>query len=202
MGYSQEDGYAKSSPLTRVTHNKRLVPPTTSKVSLLTEWHLLLYLVYHYEMSDKPYDQDDDGERMIPIDLPPPQSLPNIFQVMSYMIEADRRDALVNETVRDYLDELIDDFGDECVIPIISYIQQYMGWDMEILLEQSDVENFLMKNHSLFDEDMWLKVLNTKAINEFHSAVFRLSQTYLSDAVSEVLMKEELRTAGEDAPPE
>jgi len=162
----------------------------------------LLYLVYHYEMSDKPYDQDDDGERMIPIDLPPPQSFPNIFQVMSYMIEADRRDALVNETVRDYLDELIEDFGDECVIPIISYIQRYMGWDMEILLEQSDVENFLMKNHSLFDEDMWLKVLNTKAINEFHSAVFRLSQTYLSDAVAEVLMKEELRTAGEDAPPE
>jgi preprotein translocase subunit SecA len=118
------------------------------------------------------------------------------------MIEADRRDALVNETVRDYLDELIEDFGDECVIPIISYIQRYMGWDMEILLEQSDVENFLMKNHSLFDEDMWLKVLNTKAINEFHSAVFRLSQTYLSDAVAEVLMKEELRTAGEDAPPE
>lgn len=148
-------------------------------------------------MSDKPYDQDDDEERMVPIDLPTPQSIPNIFQVMGYMIEADRRDELVNQTVRDYLDELIEDFGEECVIPIISYIQQYMGWDLEILLEQSDVENYLMKNHSLFDDDMWMKVLNTKAMNELHQAVFRLSQTYLSDAVAEVLMKEELRMTQE-----
>ena len=138
-------------------------------------------------MSEKPFDQDDDNERMIPFEIPTPESLQNIFQVMSYMIENDKKEDSLNDTVRD-------------IVPIMSYIQQFMGWDLEILVEQADVEDFLMKKYSLFDNDMWKKVLNTKAINELHQAVFRLSQTYLSDAVAEVLMTEELHRFPEDDP--
>ena len=134
-------------------------------------------------MSEKPFDQDDDNERMIPFEIPTPESLQNIFQVMSYMIENDKKEDSLNDTVRDYLDELTEDFGEDCIVPIMSYIQQFMGWDLEILVEQADVEDFLMKKYSLFDNDMWKKVLNTKAINELHQAVFRLSQTYLSDVL-------------------
>jgi hypothetical protein len=149
-------------------------------------------------MSDeKPYDQDDEHKELIPIVLPYPPTENNIYELVRYMTDADRRDEVINQTVRDYLDELFDEFGEDCVVPILSYVQLEMGWDLEILMDKRDTEDALMKNHSIFDDEIWRKVLNTRAVNEFHHAVYRLSQTYLNDAIAEVLMKEELRTPPE-----
>lgn len=145
---------------------------------------------------DKPYDQDEP--EMEPINLPYPPSADNIYQVMRYMTNADERDAMVNRTVRDCLDELFDEFGDECVMPILSYIQLEMGWDLEILMDRREAEDALMARHSIFDDEIWRKILNTRAVNELHHEVYRVSQTYLSDALEEVLMKEQLRSRPED----
>lgn len=146
---------------------------------------------------DKPYDQDNDDE-LIPIVLPYPPSQENIYELMRYMTNADRRDEVINQTVRDYLDELFEEFGEDCVVPILSYVQLEMGWDLEILMDKREAEDALMSQHSIFDDEIWRKVLNTRAVNEFHHAVYRLSQTYLNDAIAEVLMKEQLHTSPED----
>lgn len=151
---------------------------------------------------EKPYDQDEPEETMEPIILPYPPSAENVYQVMRYMTNAQERDEMVNQTVRDYLDELFDEFGEECVMPILSYVQLAMGWDLEILMDKREAEDGLMTKYSIFDDEIWRKVLNTRAVNELHHEVYRISQTYLSDALAEVLMKEQLHTSPEDDLPD
>lgn len=153
-------------------------------------------------MSDEIYDHDDEDDEMVMFELPVPPSFAEIFQVMRFMIDADNREEVMKKEIRDSLDSFYDEYGDECTVPIISYVQQVMGWDLEILLDRSEVDNFLMKNYSLFDETIWQKVLKTRAINELHHEVFRISQTYLNDAVAEVLMKEQSHISEEGDPQE
>jgi hypothetical protein len=62
-----------------------------------------------------------------------------------------------------------------------------MGWDMEILMERYEVEDYLLSQHDIYDDDIWLKVLGTSAMSEYWREIFALSQTYLVRAVREVL---------------
>mgnify|MGYP006274694859 CR=1 FL=1 len=144
---------------------------------------------------DEPYDQDAE---LVPIELPELPSYESVYDLVERMARASDRDDMVNATVRDYMEDMFDAFGEDCVVPILSYIQMAMGWDLEILLDKQGVEDYLMLRHSIYDEEIWEKVINTLAINELHHAVYRLSQTFLSDAVAEVLMKEQSRNHPED----
>ena len=92
----------------------------------------------------------------------------------------------------DYLDELYDTIenDDETATLVISYLQRRHKWDMELLADRRDVDEMLFKEHSLFDDHMWEKVMNTTAISDLHHEVWKLSQKYISRAIQEVLNKD------------
>jgi hypothetical protein len=77
----------------------------------------------------------------------------------------------------------------------MNYISTKMGWDIEILMEKHEVEDYLMGSHNIFDENIWRKVLGTSAMSDYRREVFALSQTYLTRAVREVLAREQPSTS-------
>jgi hypothetical protein len=73
----------------------------------------------------------------------------------------------------------------------MNYVQRIEGWDLEIITERSDVDNYLLNALSIYDENMFLKVIGTRAMSEFRREIYQLSQKYLPIAVAEILGKEQ-----------
>lgn len=135
------------------------------------------------------FDDEEENE-LVPIDLPSPEET-FTYLISQFFIEADRKEKRVNRDVSKALDKVFDKHGDDySAASVMSYISARKGWDMEILLEKHEVEDYLMTSHNLFDDDIWLKVLGTKAMSDLRREVFALSQTYLTRAVQEVLGRE------------
>jgi len=143
------------------------------------------------------YDQDDDDDEcLVPIDLPSAdQSV--IYTISQFFIEQDRKEKRVFRDVRKALDQLYEKHGaDYASIGIMNYITAKQGWDLEILLDKSEVEDFLLARHNIYDEDIWQKVLGTAAMSELRREVFKISQTYLAHAVLEALGMEQQDNSG------
>jgi hypothetical protein len=152
-------------------------------------------VLYDVSMYD---DEDDEDEGLFPIELPPAEES-FVYTISQFFIEHDRKEKRVFRDVRKALDPIFDEHGsDYASIGVMNYISATQGWDLEILLEKTEVEDFLLNQHSLYDENIWKKVVGTAAMNEFRREVFRLSQTYLAHAVLEVLAKEQQDTFGEN----
>jgi hypothetical protein len=92
----------------------------------------------------------------------------------------------------DVLDRLYREIGgeEETATLVISYLQRRHKWDVELLAERRDVDDILFREHNLFDEHMWDKVMNAQAISDLHHEVYKLSQTYIARAIREVLRKD------------
>lgn len=131
------------------------------------------------------YDEDD----FEPIELPNVEMTP-LEQLSHFLIELDRKEKRLMNEVGRLLDKAHEKYGQDASIAAMHYVQRKEGWDLEILLERFEVENYLLEQHNLFDDDIWLKVLGTAAMSEYRRKVFELSQTYLGRAVREVLAKE------------
>ena len=142
------------------------------------------------------YDyEDEDDDELFPIDLPETEETVS-YLVSQFFIEADRKEKRVNKEVARILDRLYEKHGeDQASISLMNYIGTKMGWDMEILMEKSEVEDYLMSAHHMFDDNIWWKVLGTSAMSEFRREIFGLSQTYLARAVREVLEREQSGTS-------
>ena len=142
--------------------------------------------MYDYE----DFDDDDDDDELVTIDLPLPE-LTFTFLISQFFIEADRKEKRVNREVAKLLDKVFEKHGDDySAVSVMGYISRRKGWDMEILLEKHEVEDYLMRAYDLFDDDIWQKVLGTTAMSDLRREVFTLSQTYLTRAVREVLGRE------------
>lgn len=138
---------------------------------------------------------DDEEEELVPIDLPLPEET-FTYLISQFFIEADRKEKRVNRDVIRALDKVFDKHRDDySAVAVMGYISRRKGWDMEILLEKHEVEDYLMRAHDLFDDDIWLKVLGTNAMSDLRKEVFALSQTYLIRAVQEVLGRERPNTS-------
>lgn len=138
---------------------------------------------------------DDEEEELLPVDLPTPEET-FTYLVSQFFIEADRKEKRVNKDVIRALDKVFDKHGEEySAIAVMAYISRRKGWDIEILMEQHEVEDYLMKEYNLFDDDIWLKVIGTNAMSDLRREVFALSQTYLIRAVQEVLGRERPSTS-------
>lgn len=141
------------------------------------------------------YENEDDDDELFPLDLPETEQTVS-YLVSQFFIEADRREKRVNKEVARLLDRLYEKHGeDEASISLMNYISNKMGWDIEILMEKYEVEDYLMNSHHIFDENIWRKVLGTSAMSDYRREVFTLSQTYLTRAVREVLEKEQPNTS-------
>jgi len=140
------------------------------------------------------YENEDDDE-LFPLDLPDTEQTVS-YLVSQFFIEADRREKRVNKEVSRLLDKLYEKHGeDEVSISLMNYIGTKMGWDIEILMEKYEVEDYLLGSHNIFDENIWRKVLGTSAMSDYRREVFALSQTYLTRAVREVLAREQPSTS-------
>jgi hypothetical protein len=142
------------------------------------------------------YDyEDEDDDELFPLDLPDTEQTVS-YLVSQFFIEADRREKRVNKEVSRLLDKLYEKHGeDEVSISLMNYISTKMGWDIEILMEKYEVEDYLLGRHNIFDENIWRKVLGTSAMSDYRREVFSLSQTYLTRAVREVLEREQPNTS-------
>lgn len=141
------------------------------------------------------YEDEDDDDELFPIDLPQTEDTVS-YLVSQFFIEADRKEKRVNKEVSRLLDRLYEKHGEDLAsISLMNYIGAKMGWDIEILMEKFEVEDYLMNAHNIFDENIWRKVLGTSAMSDFRREVFSLSQTYLTRAVREVLEKEQPNTS-------
>lgn len=92
----------------------------------------------------------------------------------------------------DLLDQLYSEIGNEelSATHVISYIQRRHKWDIELLAERQDIDEMLYREYDTFDEHMWEKVLNTEAISDLHSEVYKLSQIYILKAIKEVFKRD------------
>lgn len=127
------------------------------------------------------------------IDLPSTSIPPNLLKQLSeFIANALEKDERLMGVTRGYLDDLYNEVGneEEAATLIISYIQQRHKWDVELLAERQDVDEILFREHSLFDDHMWDKVMNTTAMSDLHHEVYKLSQTYISRAIRESLKRD------------
>lgn len=141
------------------------------------------------------YDDDDDDGELYPVDLPPTEPTVS-FLISQFFMEADRKEKQVTRDVVRALSRIYDKYGDDySSVAVMSFVGKKMGWDMEILMEKHEVEDYLLNAYDLFDDEIWQKVLGTVAMSEFRREVFTLSQTYLAHAVREVLGREQPNTS-------
>lgn len=98
----------------------------------------------------------------------------------------------MNEIASEKLDEIYEDINndDDASSTIMGWIQRRHGWDMEILVERTDVERILFEKYNLFDDGMWEKVLNSQEILALHREVFRASDEYLQAAIANILKRD------------
>jgi hypothetical protein len=124
------------------------------------------------------------------IELPKPIIPENILKDLTEFVQnaLEKENKLMSIT-SDVLDQLYREIGgdEETASLVISYIQRRHKWDVELLAERRDVDEVLYREHDLFDEHMWDKVMNSKAISDLHHEVWKLSQLYISRAINEVL---------------
>lgn len=151
------------------------------------------------EFYDQDGDESEEGFFFEEIELPDVQEANSFIEMLSdFFIEADRKEKRAAIAVKRGLQGILENHGQPASIAAIHLIQRFEGWDLEILLEKSDVEDYLMKVYDIYDDDIWDKVLNTQAMIDFRRRVYDLSQTYLAVAVQEVLEREPIDRAGLD----
>ena len=131
----------------------------------------------------------------------PDTSIPkDLFrELVEFLQNAMEKESELMSLTTDVLDRLYREIGgeEETATLVISYLQRRHKWDMELLAERRDVDDILFREHNLFDEYMWDKVMNTNAISDLHHEVYKLSQTYIARAIREVLRKD----GAEEQPP-
>jgi hypothetical protein len=131
----------------------------------------------------------------------PDTSIPkDLFrELVEFLQNAMEKESELMSLTADVLDRLYREIGgeEETATLVISYLQRRHKWDMELLAERRDVDDILFREHNLFDEYMWDKVMNTNAISDLHHEVYKLSQTYIARAIREVLRKD----GAEEQPP-
>lgn len=131
----------------------------------------------------------------------PETSIPkDLFrELVEFLQNAMEKENELMSLTTDVLDRLYREIGDEeeTATMVISYLQRRHKWDVELLAERRDVDDILFRDHNLFDEHMWEKVMNAQAISDLHHEVYKLSQTYIARAIREVLRKD----GAEEHPP-
>ena len=124
----------------------------------------------------------------------PDTSIPkDLFrELVEFLQNAMEKENELMSLTTDVLDRLYREIGgeEETATLVISYLQRRHKWDVELLAERRDVDDILFREHNLFDEYMWDKVMNTNAISDLHHEVYKLSQTYIARAIREVLSKD------------
>ena len=124
----------------------------------------------------------------------PETSIPkDLFrELVEFLQNAMEKENELMSLTTDVLDRLYREIGDEeeTATMVISYLQRRHKWDVELLAERRDVDDILFRDHNLFDEYMWDKVMNAQAISDLHHEVYKLSQTYIARAIREVLRKD------------
>jgi hypothetical protein len=124
----------------------------------------------------------------------PDTSIPkDLFrELVEFLQNAMEKENELMSLTTDVLDRLYQEIGgeEETATLVISYLQRRHKWDVELLAERRDVDDILFREHNLFDEYMWDKVMNTQAISDLHHEVYKLSQTYIARAIREVLSKD------------
>jgi len=124
----------------------------------------------------------------------PDTSIPkDLFrELVEFLQNAMEKENELMSLTTDVLDRLYQEIGgeEETATLVISYLQRRHKWDVELLAERRDVDDILFREHNLFDEYMWDKVMNTNAISDLHHEVYKLSQTYIARAIREVLSKD------------
>jgi hypothetical protein len=124
----------------------------------------------------------------------PETSIPkDLFrELVEFLQNAMEKENELMSLTTDVLDRLYREIGgeEETATLVISYLQRRHKWDVELLAERRDVDDILFREHNLFDEHMWDKVMNAQAISDLHHEVYKLSQTYIARAIREVLRKD------------
>jgi len=123
-------------------------------------------------------------------DTPIPKDL--FRELVEFLQNAMEKENELMSLTTDVLDRLYREIGgeEETATLVISYLQRRHKWDVELLAERRDVDDILFREHNLFDEHMWDKVMNAQAISDLHHEVYKLSQTYIARAIREVLRKD------------
>lgn len=112
-----------------------------------------------------------------------------IYELAAFIARAIDEEERVSALTKDYLDRLYEEVGneEEAASAIIGYIQSRHNWEMEVLADKGEVEKILYDDYSLFDEQIWEKVLNSEAFSDMHHEVHEISVSYIKDAIDEVL---------------
>ena len=114
----------------------------------------------------------------------PETSIPkDLFrELVEFLQNAMEKENELMSLTTDVLDRLYREIGDEeeTATMVISYLQRRHKWDVELLAERRDVDDILFRDHNLFDEHMWDKVMNAQAISDLHHEVYKLSQIYIN----------------------
>jgi hypothetical protein len=136
------------------------------------------------------WNEEEDEGSYEPTELPF-VDINAVAEIAKFFIDADRKEARMYSEVENALEDLQWQYGTDLSIALMNYVQRIEGWDLEIITERSDVDNYLLNALSIYDENMFLKVIGTRAMSEFRREIYQLSQKYLPIAVAEILGKEQ-----------
>lgn len=112
-----------------------------------------------------------------------------LYEIGSFIARAMNEEERVTALAKDYLDKFYDEVGnaEQAASAIISYIQLRHKWEVELLAEKSEVEQILYESYSVYDDEIWEKVLNSEAFSELHHQVHNISTAYIKEAIEEVI---------------
>jgi hypothetical protein len=91
-------------------------------------------------------------------------------------------------------------YGDAVLVDILVGVDRIEKLSSAVVLERSEIDNYVFAKYGVFDEDMFIKLQLTDSWEEFMNQLVHDSGRAAVDAVSEVMINEGI--AGEDSLPE
>lgn len=91
-------------------------------------------------------------------------------------------------------------FGEVALLDILIAVDNMDRVASAVVMERSEVDNYVFSNYGLYDDSMFVKAQMTDAWNDFMSDVVHRSGLAAAKAVDEVLKAEGIAQA--DAPPQ
>jgi hypothetical protein len=132
--------------------------------------------------------EEEDDPIIVPLpELEVPRNIIN--ELSNFISKHIEEEDEMNRIVRDCLDDLYEQFDEPEQVTdlVLSYVQRRHGWDLEVVMSESDVEEALFRNYDGYDPEMWQKAKETHAIKELHYEIYKLSKMYAKEAVREIL---------------
>ena len=88
------------------------------------------------------------------------------------------------------VDRVFDEFGTDGLAELIIKVEYCADWVVEMLFDDADFHNAMLKRHGTFDDEIVFKARTTMAYEEMHNKIGNLRKRYVNKIVDEIWASE------------